>query len=85
MQIEEMQRKQYEIVEFRARAPLVLSQSPFQPKVDHREIEPEPFDLRMTERLRERREYDREHERRCEQRQIKVSGGVAARSFRTFT
>lgn len=71
-QIEEAKRKQAEITEFHAKIPVVLNRPPYQPKIVHRQIEQAPFDLGMSDRLRERREYNREYEERKEQQLLQV-------------
>lgn len=57
-----------------ARSTKVLKEEPFKPKLaPHQKIVVEPFQLKMNERLKERKEYDQKYQRELAKKKEKVS------------
>lgn len=69
----EYQAKLAERPPIHARPTTVLHEEPFKPKLESHVTTVEPFALQMDERLKDRKEYDKKHERELALRKEKVN------------
>lgn len=73
-QIKEHELKLAERPPIVARSSKVLQEEPFKPKLaPHQQLKVEPFQLKMSQRLKERREFDENYQRELARKKEEVS------------